>query len=245
MTRFSKVFAVFSTVASLIFLGAAAITSIAGPNFRAEHVEDLPEYVFEEIQVPEGPSTWTVKARKNLGDKKAGETIKSGAKSLPDAVLAARKHFSTYQVQRIDQLETRTKALDAEIAAAKLYIAKDLDALKRRESELQQEMVDLRQQIKDLSDQNIAKAQAAQGVRQEAAKRREDVARLTNQLAELRTDLYRIEEQQRKLRNVLVRLDGSIARAESRNEELTRATSSGGPKPYDENSPPAPPAGPE
>jgi chromosome segregation ATPase len=237
VTALGKTFVVFVTVVSLIFLGFAAITTIAGPNFQAEHVKAMPDYIFE--SAPGEEVTWAVKNRRRMGDKQAGETIKTGAKSLAEVVLAARRFHSTYQKNYLDEL-TQTKAsLSQQLEDAKRFITKDLEALQRREEELNQETERLRQQLKMVSDDYIAKAQQAQSISRDAAKRREDVARLTNQLAELRTDHYRVVEQQRKLRNVLVQLEGRVVRGEQRRESLQATldgkTPGGSPANYDES----------
>ena len=212
MTTFSKIFTVFITLASLSFLGFAWVTFVGGPNFQADQVEQLPEYVFEKST--DGKKvTWAVKTRRTL------ETVSATPPTLPGVVVAARKDFDQKLQDEITGLEKQIKVLEGDggkIAEARKLIEVDLKGLDTREKELQSELDARRAEIKEKTDEGIKKSQDSQAVRAEAARRREDVFRLLNQLEEIRTDYYRAVEQARKLADQLVRIRGSIDRSRRR-----------------------------
>ncbi len=215
MTKFSKVFAVFVTLASLTFMGFAVATVVGGPNYQAEQVEQLPDYVFE--LTPGEKPTWAVKTRRSA------ETVPASPATLPGVIVAARKHLDGRLQEEIERLDPQIKVLegaDGKIAEAKKLIEVDRKGLEKREKELNSELAALRATIKDVADQCIKKSQESQAVRAEAARRREDVFRLLNQLEEIRTDHYRAVEQARKLKELLVRVRGSIDRSQHRFVQL-------------------------
>jgi hypothetical protein len=217
MTTFGKIFTVFVTFASLSFLGFAAVSTIGGPNFQAEHVERLPDYVFKKSVSPEGKTTWAVETRRSA------ESVQSSPPTLPAAIVAARKDFDTKLQKEIEELDRQIKVLEGEngrIAEAKRLIELDLKGLEKRAQELQSELDAMRADIKAESDKGIQKSQDSYAVRKEAERRREDVFRLLNHLEEIRTDHYRAVEQARKLEDLLVRIRGSIGRSERRLKQL-------------------------
>ena len=212
MTTFGKIFTIFITLASLAFMGFAVVTYHGGPNYQAEQVEKLPDYVLKVST--DKPPKWAVETRR------LAETVNTSTTTLPGVIVAARKHLDQQLDEEIKPLDGEILAVEARIAEAKKLIEIDLAGLKKREKELQAELDALLVEIKDVSDQGIKKSQESYAVRDETARRREDVFRLWNQLEEIRTDYYRAVAQAEKLDDLLIRVRGSIDRSQRRNDQL-------------------------
>jgi chromosome segregation ATPase len=104
---------------------------------------------------------------------------------------------------------------------------RDLDeaALKLRMDELAAELQAINKRIEEVSADVVKNSRAAQQTRSEAERRREDVARLKNQLKDIKADRYQATEQLKLLRDQLIRIRGENNRLENRNESL-KATGS-------------------
>lgn len=228
MTTFGKIFTIFITLASLAFMGFAMVTYYGGPNYQAEQVEKLPDYVFKVSKATkEKPAQWAVETRL------LGETVSTSAPTLPGVVVAARKHLDGKLNEQIKAQDMEIPAVEARIAEAKELIKIDLEALKKRQQELQAELDARRAEIKALADQGIEKSKQSYALQAETARRREDVFRLVNQLEEIRTDFFRAVEQAEKLDDLLVRVRGTIDRSQRRNDQLRGATERPKNEPYD------------
>lgn len=210
MTKFSKILVVLVTFGSLAFMGAAAVTALVGPNWHAE-AEKETGYVFEKKE-GETP-TWTVKSRLT------GEELKT-SRLLAETVIAARKDRISKQQERLEQLDKRIPAVEKALKEARAVQQTDTKGMQQREIQLAQQLAALNQQIDELTNLGIAKADEAQAIRVEAEKRREDVFRLRNQLDEIRSDTFRIAEQKKQLEDQLVRLNGILSRLDRRQQQL-------------------------
>ena len=108
----------------------------------------------------------------------------------------------------------------------------DLKGMRTRETELVAEFKALQAKITAITKKIVTTTLESRTTRAEANDRREDVFRLQNQIEEIRTDRYRAIEQQKKLRDLLVRLRGSIARAQRRENQIKNLL-----KPYNGETP--------
>jgi chromosome segregation ATPase len=142
---------------------------------------------------------------------------------LAEAIVKARQDWATQQQQQLDELNQQIPVVSTRLKEAKDAIAADIEAMKQREADLNEQLLALQKTIDETTQQAIATAEEAERVREEAARRREDVLRLRNQLSELRTDRFRAEEQQKKLEDLLVRVNGDIGRLERRKQQLQDA----------------------
>ena len=213
MTKIAKILVVFTAVMSLAFVAFVAVTTLAGPNWRAM-AADLDAYGVAEV--PGETVRYAVTRRVATDDRKTVTT----ADSLPAAIAAAQGDRLTVQQEEItaldEQIATTKQALDAEKQAS----AADAEGIKRRVEQLSAAVNTLNDEILRLTQEGTQQAVLAQQKRDEATRRRADVARLAAELAQVRTDRFRIEEQANELKNLLVRLDGMIDRADRRNEQL-------------------------
>jgi predicted RNase H-like nuclease (RuvC/YqgF family) len=216
MTKFAKCLVVFAVGASFAFLGFAWVSMMGGPNWDAEAVA-LPGYEFTKA---EGGS-WTVR------DRATGQAITVKSPTVrASAILAAREDLAKKQDDETQKLSGPTAKYKKNLADAQKLNQADTKAMEARVQQLNTQLENLNAKILELSGDVVKRSQEAQLIRNEAAKRREDVFRLTRELAEIRTDQFRSEELERKLRDQLVRLDGVIVNLESRNQQLREAVGS-------------------
>lgn len=215
MTKYSKILSVFVTFASLAFMGFAAVNAVGGPNWQAEAARET-DYIFENSG-GENP-TWSVRWRRDSEGAKLKTTP-----SLAAAVVAAREHAIQQQRDELEQIETRIPKVEADIKLFSTVIAVDLQAMKKREDGLAQQITVLNQRANQLAAEAVAKAGEAQQIRAEAELRRADVFRLREQLDEIQTEQFQVEEQKRRLDDLLIRANGVLQRLEQRQVRLKEA----------------------
>ncbi len=211
MTTFiSKILAVFVTIASVAFMAVViANVSAGGPNWQARSKE-LSDVAFERAN-PQAP--WTAKSRIDGSDL-------GGGPILPAAIVSAQKKL-------IDAERTKHTTLDQEIARRKSTIAEakalidaDLDAMKRREADLDKQFADLLEQMNQVS----------QNFTMEAKKQTEDLAVLKlraqeyvlikNQLEELRAQREVATEELARLKALVYQAKANLERVQTRRELL-------------------------
>jgi chromosome segregation ATPase len=205
--------AVFTVVASVLFLGVAVISTAAGPNWAGD-IEELPEFVFTETKSESG-TTWGVKSRSDAEFSKTG--------ILPEAIVAARKELKTKQDDRINELRAQITAVTARLAGAKQLIEVDLKAIGTRIVQLSTDLADINQQILDKTSAGTKTAEEISQVQANTETRREEVIRLQAKLEEIRADKFRAKEQQKRLIDLLARVTGNIDRVERRNQQLRKS----------------------
>lgn len=226
LTTISKCLAVFTVVASLLFLGIAVISSAAGPNWAGD-IEELPEFSFTET-VSETGTTWGVKSRSDADFSKTG--------ILPEAVVAARKKLRDEQDDRIKELDRQIAAMDARLngtwnatktarvaPGAKQIIEVDLKAIDARIVQLRTDLADIKLQIIAKTSAGTKLAEEITQVQANTETRREEVIRLQAKLEEIRADKFRAKEQQKRLIDLLARVTGNIDRVERRNQQLRKS----------------------
>lgn len=233
MTKIGQVLAVCIAVASVAFMAFAVASTVAGPNWSGdEGIQSLPDYLFELAPgTPETPPTWSVKRRRTQ------ESVPPSTPILGHAVLTARRDLTKKQIAQIAEFDSNinsvpspvmsanngnpaTITLAEKIALSEKANADDVKGMRTRETEMVAEYKALQAEITAIFDKIIATTLESQTTRAEADRRREDVFRLQNQIEEIYTDRYRAIEQQKKLRDLLVRLRGSIARAQRRENQI-------------------------
>jgi chromosome segregation ATPase len=217
MTKFAKCLVVFVVGASFAFLGFAWVSMMGGPNWTAE-ASALPGYEFTKGE----DGRWKVTERAT------GENVTVPSPTIrASAILAARKDLAQKRETEIKNVSGPTAEYKKRLAEAKKFNEADTKAMEARGKQLNAQLENLNAKILELSGEIVKRSQDVQAIRDEAAKRRADVYRLTRELTEIQTDHFRSEELERKLRDQLVRLDGVIASLESRNKQLREAVGSG------------------
>ncbi len=212
MTKVGKCLVVFAVGASFAFLGFAWVSLMGGPSWDAERGA-LPEYTIEKGAEPDGK--WTVQ------DRVTGESVTVPSPTVQaSAIVAARNDLKKKQEEEIKRLKDQTATDKQQFAEMRKFNEADAKALEARVKDLGAQLNDLNAKILKLSTEIVQRSQEAQAVRTEAAKRREDVYRLSHELEEIRADNFRADELQRKLNDQLVRLNGVVAALENRNKQL-------------------------
>jgi hypothetical protein len=209
MTKLGKCLVVFAVAASFAFLGFAWVSMMGGPNWDAEAAV-LPDYTIQKTG-----DKWTVTER--VGG--AAVTVPHPSVEA-SAIVAARGDLQKKQEAEIKRLAQETKDFQAATADIRKLTAADVKALGARVDELNRQLEGINTKILNLSNDVVKRSQEAQGIRTEAAKRREDVFRLTRELHEIRADNFRADALQKRLRDQLVQLNGVELALESRNKQL-------------------------
>jgi regulator of replication initiation timing len=223
LTTISKCLAVFTVVASLLFLGIAVITTAAGPNWAGD-VEELPEFTFTKT-VAETGTTWGAKSRSDEGFSKTG--------IMPEVIVAARKKLKDDQDDRIKLLDQQIEAETLRLLSAKQLIAVDIDAIDRRIVQLTTDLADIKKQINEKTAAGTKLAEEISQLQATTETRREEVIRLQAKLDEVRADKFRADEQKKRLIDLLARVTGNIDRAERRNQQLRQSLNKPPKQPYD------------
>ena len=182
MTKIGKCLVVFVVGASFAFLGFAWVSMMGGPNWDAEAAA-LPDYTIQKSD----DGRWTVTERVGA----ASVSVQPSSTVEAAAIIAARDDLQKKQQAEIDRLKKETKDFQADTAEIQKFNAADVKALAARVQELNQQLEGLNTKILNLSNDVVKRSQEAQAIRTEAAKRREDVFRLTRELREIRADNFR------------------------------------------------------
>ena len=210
--NFGKVFVVLTTFLSIAFLGFSFAARIAGTNWEGE-ADSLDKYIVER-NVSEKETTYTVK------DKINQESVKANSKLIPEVILAAYNHEATQLNEKIAALEPLPELLKKRQDEITAHQKVDLKAMTAREAELQKAFEQQVATLQELFLEGDKVAQEALTVWKEEELRREDVARLRNQLEELEVDQFQALEQKKRLQDELSRLRGVQARLQRRNIQL-------------------------
>ena len=210
--NFGKVFVVLTTFLSVAFLGFSFAARIAGTNWEGE-ADSLDKYIVER-NVSEKETTYTVK------DKINQESVKANSKLIPEVILAAYNHEATQLNEKIAALEPLPELLKKRQDEITAHQKVDLKAMTAREAELQKAFEQQVATLQELFLEGDKVAQEALTVWKEEELRREDVARLRNQLEELEVDQFQALEQKKRLQDELSRLRGVQARLQRRNIQL-------------------------
>lgn len=225
MTKLGKILVVFTAAVSVAFLAFVGVTAIGGPNWEAR-AKEIEGYGFNK-NVSETGTTYTVTKNVTTEDKRTLVT----APSLPAAVVAAQKDRLTVQGERLQDLDGQIEEARGTLETERKAQTQDEAGVPRRIAALRAQIEQLDTDILELTKRGTQQAEAAGADRATAEARQHDVARLAAELAQVRTDRYQILEQQRQLEDLLVRLEGSIDRAERRRRQLATRTDEYDPAP--------------
>ncbi len=208
----NKVLAVVVSVASVAFLTLVLAYVSGGVNWQSEaRASDLNEYYFT-LSEGENPQ-WTVKG---VGDKVVATV---DGNKLPEAILKARKDLETRKKAELAKFTQQIPAVEARLSEVQQLQAADEQAMAAKEQKLRGYLAKLNKAILGLSDQLAKRVLDTTAARTQAANRRKDVYRLTNELEVLRTDRARLVELRRELTDELLRLQISNQSLKQRVEQ--------------------------
>jgi len=213
MARLGKPLAVAAFVLCVLFCGFAAAISAGGTNWAAKAAE-LEEFSITSTGGGDQPVRYLVT------DRVTTETV-STTDSLAAAVVAAYRERSNRLQARRTEIQARVDQMEAEIPQVTTLNEADSAAMKARLDFQQSEIKRLSEELRQTIDDGTEASRQAQQIRDLAATRAEDVRRLEAELAAVRADAYRAREQIAALKDRRVRLEGALARAERRREQLS------------------------
>lgn len=149
----------------------------------------------------------------------------AGVSSMTRSDFKARKTVLDEKIKKqteeIAALQPLIEPLEARLRDAMAANAADIKAMQEREQVLLTQLQKLSDDATALAAQGVAKAKEVQAKRDEVARRRDEAVALRNQLDELRTEKDEALSEQRRLTDLLIQTQGSLERAERRNEHLT------------------------
>jgi hypothetical protein len=207
-TTVGKVLSVATAVASVIFLGFVLVATLGGPNWVAE-ANSVDGYSF----VHADTGQWSATAHVGGGNIPSSAVIEPVLVGVYDAKIKQATDATT-------ALTGEEPKLQQAIADAGATIKTDLDALKFEVDALSKMLAATEAESLATAEQVEAKAEEVRKVELQIQSRREDVQRLSTQVEEIRTDRYRIRELQQQMQDLIQQIDGSLERAESRQQQL-------------------------
>ncbi len=209
-TLISKILTVFVTVASVAFM-AVVIANVraGGPNWVSKSKE-IPEVAFDRAN-PEAP--WTAKKRTDGSDM-------GGGPILPAAIASAQKKLLEAERTALTDLEQKINQRKSDIAAVKAQIAADLDAMQRRQVELDSQYVAVEKQLEQISQDYTQEAKKQIDDLDVLKLRAEEYVRVKNQLEELRAQREVAADELDRLQALLYQARANLERAKKRRQLL-------------------------
>jgi len=211
-TTIGKVLSVATAVASVIFLGFVLVATLGGPNWEAE-AHSIEGYTFS--QTDSQPKQWTATAHVGGGQIPSNRAIEPVMVAVYDAKIKNTN-------DEVNKLQERDGPLQTAITESNASIEKDVAALKQQVDDLAALLKATQNEVVSTAQQVEAKAEEVRKIELQIQSRREDVQRLLGQVEELRADRFRIREVQQQLQDLIQQIDGSLERAEIRQEQLSR-----------------------
>ncbi|MCH2212070.1 MAG: hypothetical protein MK110_12270 [Fuerstiella sp.] len=208
---FGKILLVFTAVVSVLLAGVSMVAYFAVPGMT-QAMAELPDYSFER-QYGE-TVRWSVSRR--LGDRKSV----ASNQTVFEAVIAATNDAQGQLQAESGEAATQLQSVNAQLEQHKAEQAQDAEAMKQRGEQLQLVAVDYEKQVTDISGEFQRLSVDARIVRDETNSRRQDVARLDEELEELRTHKFELRELERTLTDQLLRLRLDIQNLQLRADQV-------------------------
>lgn len=231
MTTISKCLTVFALVACLAFLGVVSVSSMGGPNFEAHKSDPSLSGVFFTVTVNEetGVVTHSAETRRKLptdpqnpNSDLAPKSIEKDSKVLGRVIIKARQYVKQDQQEREKAIDEQIVKRTAQIKEAKELLTIDKKAMDDRMASLDQLLKTTQKSLVDLEEAAVQSRTKTLAKEREAARRKQEIDRLRNQVEELIADQYRLSEQLGKLQNTLNQLDSFNATLKARRDSLIR-----------------------
>lgn len=209
-TLISKILTLFVTVASVGFMAVAIASSRAGgPNWVARS-QEIPEVAFDRAN-PQAP--WTAKKRTDGSDL-------GGGAILPDAIVKAQKRLIEAERTVQTSLDQQINARKLEIAEAKALIAVDLDAMQRRQADLDAQFLTVEKQLEQISQDYTQEAKKQIDDLDLLKLRAEEYIRVKNQLEELKAQREVATDELDRLQALLYQARANLDRVQTRQKLL-------------------------
>ena len=209
MTRFSKILAVFVTIASLGFFGAVMISSFfAPPNWlKYSQADYFDGYAI--AKTVSADAAWEA-TRASDGGKVAT------SKSLPSVLAKVMDDHAQQQQQELSELSERQPQIQEKIDKLQKLNKIDEAAMQAYIQALRARLSEITQQYNTLSEKVAGMSAEASDVENQVKARRDDVTRLGQEVQEVEADLFRVKQAYEQLTDVKYQLQELIDRAEER-----------------------------
>ncbi len=211
LTRISKVLAVFITVGSIAFVGFAIATTFGEPD-PLRHL-DNPVFNGYGISKQVGGDQW--EAKRGFDGSSVGTS-----KVVYDVMVKVLNEVDQTRKQEATRLKEQQAALGAKNLSLQEFIIADENALKAYVETNRAYLAKIREAEAIATSQVISQTALAQSKELEAARRRNDVFRLKQQVEELKTDVFRLNELEVHLVNLLEQVQGDVQRTQARKQQL-------------------------
>ncbi len=209
-TLISKILAVFVTIASVAFMAVVmANVSAGGPNWQKK-ANELSEVAFDRAN-PQ--AAWTAKRRTDGADL-------GGGAILPLAIVNSQKKLLEEERAAQTTLDQDIARNKSRIAEAKALIDADLDALKRREADLDKQFAELLDQMNQLSQNFIMESKKQTDDLAVLKLRAQEYILIKNQLEELKAQREVASEDLSRLKALVYQAKANLERAQKRMELL-------------------------
>lgn len=209
-TLISKILAVFVTIASVAFMAVViANVSAGGPNWTAKSKE-LQEVVFDRAN-PQAP--WTVKRRTDGSDMGSGPI-------LPAAIVSTQKKLLDTERTQQAELDQQISRWNGAITEAKALNEVDLDAMQRRQADLDKQFADLMEQMNRLSQDFTMESKKQTDDLSILKLRSQEYIQIKNQLEELKAQREVATEELTRLKALVYQAKANLERAQTRRKLL-------------------------
>lgn len=212
MTKIAKILVVFVAMASLTFLGFAITTTVGGPNWE----DQIPTLVNYKITLG-GDSANPVWQAVTVRD----EPVNGGQnKVLAKVLIACLEDQNRRDAEKLTRLNERKPQLEEKLTQVKASIAPDDASLGGYSKYLREHLDKTAKEIEAATKQVVQKTDEVKKIEDEIATRYRDVLRLEAQLRQTRGDQFLLTTIRQQLIDQIVQVDGLLARARERNEQL-------------------------
>lgn len=213
MTGFSKILAVFVTIASLAFFGTVMISSFfAPPNWQK---------IAEEEYFKGYAITKTVGADPSWEATRASDGGKvATSKSLPSVLAKVMDDYAQRQQQELTAINERQPQIQEKIEKLEKLNEIDQKAMEAYIAALRERHAEIVKQSNLLSEKVTGMSKEASDLESQVNARRDDVTRLGQEVREVEADLFRVKQVHEQLLDVKYQLQGLIDHAEERERQL-------------------------
>ncbi|MEW4487810.1 hypothetical protein AB1L42_06985 [Thalassoglobus sp. JC818] len=212
MTSFSKILAVFVTVASLGFVGFAIAATFGGPDWSGV----MSEKYFDAYEITRSPSA--DRAWQAVRGSDQGQVASS--KVLPEVLTKIMDEVYQKQQQELQNLQQREPALREKIAALQKLNEMDDAALTAYVDQLRARLTAINAEFDELSNKVTGMSVDSSKLETQVQARRDDVVRLGQQVREVEADMFRLREVLGQLRDTDYQLQEQLDRAKERQKLL-------------------------
>jgi len=210
ISTLGRVLTVLMTMFSVAFMAFAISRWATIPDWSAEGRE-LGEYRLSRTE-GETPS-WTAVTRRT-------EDPVATSTNISEVLEKMYQHGTQVALEQAKEYNDEAPYLEQDIEAAKTSIAADEIGVQNLVDQLVAQLEQMEEQVAMLTTQAEQNKAQAQKLQQERERRRSDVFRLHEELIQIRTDSFRAEQLQTHLVDMINRLQGSVIKLQTRQQQL-------------------------